>query len=243
MGELRLSVILPAFNEADNIGRSISRAIVACEALGLAFEVIVVDDGSNDGTRHLSEAICSQDERVRTVCHPKNRGYGAALKSGILASRGELIFFTDADLQFDIAEIESLLVYAGHYDIIAGYRAVRSDPFLRRLNAWGWGRIVDVLFDLNVIDVDCAFKVFNRRVFEAIPIHSVGAFVNTEILVRAKASGFSIKELPVSHFPRTAGEQSGADLRVIAKAFVELSRLHGDLNEPTETQRGLLRSQ
>ncbi len=238
-----LSVILPAFNEAENIGHSITRAISTCEALGLEFEIIVVDDGSNDETKRLSEEYCAIDSRVRTVCHPKNRGYGAALKSGILDSTCDLIFFTDADLQFDIGELERLLVHAGQHDIIAGFRAVRSDPFVRKFNAWGWGKIVNALFDLDVLDVDCAFKVFNRRVFETLPIHSVGAFVNTEILVRAKAAGFSIKQLPVSHFPRPAGQQSGADLKVIGKAFCELYRLRGDLNQSVEKHQGLLRVQ
>jgi glycosyltransferase involved in cell wall biosynthesis len=212
-------------------------------ANSLKSEIIVVDDGSKDDTKSRTEEYCQRDTRVRTVCHPNNRGYGAALKSGILASKGDLIFFTDADLQFDIAELESLLVHAGNHDIIAGFRAVRSDPLMRRLNAWGWGKVVNALFELEVKDVDCAFKVFKRRVFEAIPIHSVGAFVNTEILVRAKAAGFSIKQLPVSHYPRAAGEQSGADFRVIAKAFSELYRLRGDLNQSNDGQLGLLRVQ
>ena len=243
MSDESLSVIFPAFNEAENIGRSIDRALSICDALGLDFEIIVVDDGSNDDTRRVSEEYCELDARVRTVCHPKNRGYGAALKSGILASRGDLIFFTDADLQFDIAELEQLLAHAGKDDIIAGYRSVRSDPIVRRINAWGWGQVVNALFDLDVLDVDCAFKVFRREVFESIPIHSVGAFVNTEILVRSRAAGFTIKQLPVSHFPRTAGEQSGADLKVIAKAFSELYRLRGDLKTASEKHQGLLQVQ
>jgi hypothetical protein len=101
----------------------------------------------------------------------------------------------------------------------------------RRFNAWAWGQLVDWLFELRVRDVDCAFKVFHRSVFERIPIHSVGAFVNTEILVRAQAQGFTVKQVPVSHFPRHAGRQSGADIRVVVKAFRELGRLHKDLKQ------------
>ena len=224
-----LSVVLPAFNEAQNIQNTVGGLLEILPELVSAFEVIVVDDGSRDSTRRLAEDYARRDARVRTLHHPHNRGYGAALKSGILASRMEYIFFTDADGQFDLDDLRGLLHHAGSHDIIAGYREQRSDPWPRRMNGMAWGMLVDGLFDLGVRDVDCAFKVFHRRVFERIPIFSVGAFVNTEILVRARAEGFSIDQVPVRHFPRRFGRQSGADLQVVAKAFAELWRLYGDL--------------
>lgn len=224
-----LSVVFPAFNEAANIRRAIAHAIEVLDGLGLDFEVIVVDDGSSDQTRALAEEAAARDPRVRAVHHPRNRGYGAALKTGILASTRERVFFTDADLQFDMAEITRLLDLADAADIIAGYRAPRSDPWARRLNAWAWGRLVSALFDLQVRDVDCAFKIFSRRVFDRVPVTSVGAFVNTEILVRARAEGFTLLQVPVSHYPRQAGTQTGANPRVIARAFWELGSLYGEL--------------
>ena len=229
MGVRSLSIVLPAFNEAENICESIRRAVSVCERLSLDFEVVVVDDGSDDATATRAKQAALENPRVRILTHRRNRGYGAALKSGIHASRKEYIFFTDADLQFDLEELEGLLESAGNYDIIAGYRAVRSDPVGRRFNAWAWGQLMGLLFELNIRDVDCAFKVFHRSVFERVPIHSVGAFVNTEIFVRARAQGFSLKQVPVSHYPRHAGKQTGADLKVIMKAFRELGRLHSEL--------------
>ena len=224
-----LTIVLPAFNEAENIGASIDHAVAILERVGIEFEVIVVDDGSSDATRAIVDARAASDRRIRCIHHPRNRGYGAALRTGILAGTKELIFFTDADLQFDLAEIVKLLRYADDFDIIAGYRAQRSDPLPRLANAWAWGRLIDLLFDLHVRDIDCAFKVFHRRVFEAVPITSVGAFVNSEILIRARAAGFRLKQLPVGHYPRTAGSPTGANPRVIAKAFLELGRLYGEL--------------
>ena len=224
-----VTIIFPAFNEAENIGRSIERAVSVMEALELEFEVVVVDDGSSDATRLIVDRCATEDSRVRCIHHPRNRGYGAALKTGILAATKDLIFFTDADLQFDLGEIDRLLRFTDRYDIIAGYRAERSDHIGRRANAWAWGRLVGFLFDLQVRDIDCAFKVFNRRVFDRVPITSVGAFVNSEILIRARSEGFSVKQVPVGHYPRVAGQQTGANPRVILRAFVELSRLHGEL--------------
>lgn len=226
---LGVSIVFPAFNEAENIGASIRRAVSVMECLGRDFEVIVVDDGSRDATKRIADSAAEADPRVRCIHHPRNRGYGAALKTGILAAREDLIFFTDADLQFDLGEIDRLLQYTDQYDIIAGYRARRQDHLGRRANAWAWGRLVGLLFDLEVRDIDCAFKVFHRRVFDRVPITSVGAFVNSEILIRARSEGFSLKQLPVGHYPRIAGVQTGANPRVILKAFSELYRLHGEL--------------
>ena len=225
-----LSVILPAFNEAANIRDAVLSADRYCGERGLDAEIIVVDDGSSDATAELALRLVPEHAELRLVRHPENRGYGAALRSGITASRKEHIFFTDADLQFDIRELDFLLRHADDYDIIAGYRLMRADPWPRRFNAWAWGRLMGLLFGLRVRDIDCAFKLFHRRVFERVSIQAIGAFVNTEILVRARAEGFSILEVPVSHYPRRAGAQTGARPRVVLRAFSEVLRLHGELS-------------
>lgn len=224
-----LTFVLPAFNEGENIAAAISRCREVGDHLGLTFEVIVVDDGSADDTGPITVAHSHGDPRVRLVHHARNRGYGAALRTGLFAARMERVFFTDADLQFDVAELSRLLAYADDYDIVAGYRAPRRDPWRRRLNGWAWSRLVHTWFGTGVRDVDCAFKLFDRRIFERIPVFSIGAFINTEILVRARAEGFSLIEVPVSHHPRSAGAQSGANPRVILKAFQELSLLSREL--------------
>lgn len=227
--------MLPAFNEADNIRESVRRCVSAGEALELDdLEVIVVDDGSLDRTRAIVEELARSDPRIRSVHHPSNLGYGAALRSGLLAARLDRVFFTDADLQFDVHEVALLLEHAQHYGVVAGYRSPRRDPAIRRLAGWTWTRLVGSMFDLQVRDVDCAFKVFDRRVFDRIDICSIGALVNTEILVRARAEGFHIKEVPVSHFPRAAGRQTGLHPRVVLRALSELWTLHGELKQVAE---------
>ena len=201
----------------------------AGDDLGIELEVIVVDDGSVDQTREIVAALREVDPRIRSLHHARNRGYGAALKSGLFAARMDRVFFTDADLQFDVSELTVLLSHADDYSIVAGYRAPRRDPIIRRVNGWAWSRLVNLVFDLDVRDVDCAFKVFDRRIFERIPVYSIGAFVNTEILIRARAQGFTVKQVPVSHYPRQAGTQSGANPRVVLKAFQELWLLQREL--------------
>jgi len=232
-----LSLVFPVYDEERTIGQVIESAIETGQELFDDFEVVVVDDGSRDGTPGIIDRWSQRDSRVRVVRHPRNTGYGAALRSGLRGASGELVFFSDADLQFDLNELGVLLAHSDDFDIVAGYRSPRRDPLPRRLIAKTWGMIVRVLFGLRVYDIDCAFKVFRRSILDAIPIHSIGAFVNTEILVRASSLGASIRQVPVSHRRRLHGTSTGAHPRVLIRAVLELSKLYRDLRKRQPTQR------
>jgi len=224
-----LSLVFPVFDEQDNVGPLLESAVALGRRLGRSFEIVVVDDGSRDESAERIAAARALHAEIRAVHHPANRGYGAALRSGLREARGALVFFSDADLQFDLDELEPLLAHAGGFGIVAGYRAPRRDPWGRHVLAWGWGVLVNALFGLGVRDIDCAFKLFRREVLDAIPIASLGAFVNTEMLVRARAAGFNIHQLPVTHRPRRAGRPTGASPRVITRALLELAKLYREL--------------
>jgi 1,2-diacylglycerol 3-alpha-glucosyltransferase len=224
-----ISIILPAYNEEDNIAKAVEQAVHCLKALCQDWEVIVVNDGSQDKTGEIIDGLAEQNDRVIGLHHPSNQGYGAALKTGILRAHKELIFFCDSDLQFHLSELVLPLTWIEQYDIVVGYRAKRQDPLHRRLNALGWNTVVRLLLGLKVHDIDCAFKLFRSAVFSAIKIDAVGAMVNTDILVQATRMGFKIKEVPVTHFPRLQGKQTGADLRVVLRAFKELFWLYRKL--------------
>ncbi len=234
-----LSVIFPAFNEEANIRRTVESARAFLPKIAAQWEIIVVDDGSKDTTRDICDELIELYPEVRAIHHPQNRGYGAALKSGILAAQSGLIFFTDSDGQFDLLELESLIRWSEDYDIVLGYRGKRQDPPHRLLNAFGWNLLVRLVLGVKVRDIDCAFKLFRREVFDRIQIRSVGAMVNTEILAQATSFGMRMREIRVSHYPRQYGTPSGANLRVIVKAFRELGRLWRQLRQVDDQQEGL----
>jgi glycosyltransferase involved in cell wall biosynthesis len=234
-----LSLVFPVFNEQANLGPLVASALSLGPKLGLDFEIVLVDDGSSDRSADVIAQLRREEPRLRVVTHASNRGYGAALRSGLREARGELVFFSDSDLQFDLTELGILLTHTDRFDVVAGYRSPRRDPWLRRALAFGWGVCVRQLFDLRVRDIDCAFKVFRRRVIERIPIASIGAFVNTEILVRAQNEGFRIHQVPVTHRPRRFGRQTGANPRVILRAIAELLSLARELRGPLRREPSL----
>ena len=224
-----LSLVFPVFDEAENLGPLLTSALQTAARLTPDFEIVLVDDGSGDGSRQLIDRWCRQHGRIRAVYHETNGGYGSALRSGLREARGDLVFFSDADLQFDLSEIEKLLEHSENFDIVAGYRSPRRDPWPRAWIAWVWGSLMQAAFDLSVRDIDCAFKIFRREVLEAIPLAAIGAFINTEILVRSRAAGFRIHQVPVTHRRRKRGRQSGARPQVLVRAVVELCALYRDL--------------
>jgi hypothetical protein len=203
------------------------------------WEIIVVDDGSSDATALICQELKAQYPQVDVICHEENRGYGAALKSGIMAANYDLIFFSDSDGQFDFRDLEQLICWSADYDIVAGYRAKRQDPLYRRINALGWKVLVRLMLGIKVRDIDCAFKLFRRSVFDHVKIRCVGAMVNTEILAQATQLGMRIREVKVTHLPRRHGKQSGANVHVILKAFRELCRLWRKLRRVEPDQAGL----
>lgn len=216
---------MPAFNEAENIPAMVDDVLRVLPQLTDDFEIIVVDDGSRDDTAVVTQQLAAQHPELKLVQHEVNKGYGTAVLTGLTHASKELVFFTDADRQFDLSEIEKLLAKIETADLVVGYRAPRRDPFMRRLNGKGWSWLVTLLFGYTARDIDCAFKLMRRSVIERLQdeISSGGATFSAEFLVRAKRAGFKIAEVPIEgHRPRVAGNPTGAKLSVIVRAFKEL---------------------
>lgn len=244
----KISLVLPAHNEEPNIRAVVEEASRVLPTAFSDYEVIVVNDGSKDRTLEIAEQLASENPRVRVVNHPVNRGYGATLTSGFHAAAGDFIMFMDSDRQFDINDIYLLTPHVPTHDIVAGYRIKRSDPAHRILNAKIFGLAVRTLFDIQLRDIDCAFKIMRSEVLKGINLESPGALINTEILAKAKVQGRTIRQVGVNHYPRLEGEQSGASLKVVLRAFTEILRLwwrmrgyvppSGQVVEPPPTWRG-----
>lgn len=202
-----ISVVLPAYNEEECIEKAVRDPLAFLPTFFEDFEILVVDDGSADRTAEIVRGIEAEDPRVRLIRFEQNRGYGRAIAEGFAQSTKELVFFTDADNQFDIKELQDVVPYLEEQgaDVVFGFRVYRYDTVLRCLLSWVYNRLVRVLFSVKVRDVDCSFKLFRRPVIEQLVIECDDFFVDTEIVARVAKLGFKSVEKGVRHYPRTAG--------------------------------------
>jgi glycosyltransferase involved in cell wall biosynthesis len=223
-----LSYFFPAHDEAANVEALVDEALGSLPAIAERFEIVCVDDGSRDGTGAIADRLAAEHpDIVRVVHHPRNRGYGAAVRSGLAAARFPLICFTDGDRQFRVADLARLTdrLAATDADVVAGYRIRRADPPLRLAYARVYRACLRALFGLRVRDPDCACKLFRRGALQAVAVESGGAFLSAELLIKVVARGGRVTEVGVPHHPRTAGRASGANPRVILRAIRDFWRL------------------
>ena len=225
----RLTFFFPVYNEEENVERTVQLALEQVGALVPSIEVLIVDDGSTDRTPRLADELAAADPRVR-VHHQPNRGYGGALKAGFANAAGELIAFSDGDLQFDLSELRLLLDRLGDpvrkpVDAVIGWRIRRRDPFHRIVIARTYNAIVSLAFGLRVRDIDCAMKLFRREVFDGLRLDADGPFLSAELLIKLRARRVPMAQVGVHHFPRAAGTNSGASIGKILRTFRDLGRL------------------
>lgn len=226
-----LSLIVPAHNEAANLGplmRDLSRELPMIAA---SFEIVLVDDGSSDdGADVASQALGEWRESLRVVRHQVKSGYGLSVADGLRAARGDYIAFIDGDGQFDPRDLVGLAAELDRADLVAGVRVHRADPLYRSCISFVLNRVVRVVFGISRRDVDCGLKIMSRRLLDAAsPLRARSALLNTELFYKAQLCGYTVLQLPVEHRPRTAGVRSGARLRPILRALRELFWLRREL--------------
>jgi len=226
-----ISVFFPAYNLEGYIAKTVENAIDYLPKIARKYEVIVINDGSSDKTGEVLAGLLKKHKTLRVITHPVNRGYGVALKSGFYNAKYDWIAFTDGDGQFDIRELGGFIEKQNQSgaDMVIGYYLKRSVSAFTVFTSKVWETIVNILFGLKAKDVDCAFKLINKRVFKKINnLESErGAFISSELLVKAKRAGFKIVEVGVHHYPRVEDKRSatGRSLKVIVGSFVDLFRL------------------
>ena len=239
-----LSYFFPAHNEEANLAGLVEEALATLPGLAVTFEIIVVNDGSRDGTAAIADELAAANpDVVRAVHHPTNLGYGSALRSGLGAARYELVAFTDGDRQFQVADLGRLaerLAATDAPDVVVGFRIKRADPLIRTIYARVYRLANRVLFGLRVTDVDCACKLFRREALDGLRVESGGAFFSAELLIKLRAAGRSVAEVGVPHYPRTAGSATGAKPSVVLRAVKDfwLLRLRMWSNRERALRRG-----
>lgn len=226
-----LTFFFPAYNEEGNLTPLVEEALQVLPEYTRDLEILIVDDGSRDGTETEARELATMHPEVQYIRHPENRGYGEAVRTGLTSATKEAVFFTDGDRQFHLDELSLLWPLLASADVVAGYRIRRADPPHRMFIAWTYNKLIRVMFRLRVHDVDCAFKLMRTEVARQVRPESGGAFFSAEFLLRARHQGFRVVEVGVHHYPRQLGRPKGATPAVIMRTVRDMLALRRKLRQ------------
>lgn len=220
---ITLSVFFPAYFDEKNIDKVVDSAVKVLEELKLKdYEIIIIEDGSPDKTAEVADNLAEKYPKVRVIHHKKNLGYGVTLRDGFVNARLDYVFYTDGDNQFDLEELKKFVALIPFSDIVVGYRKRKQYSFYRKFTSLCYNYLLKLIFDIDFWDIDCAFKLFKADLFRKITINSVDAFIDAEIMLKAKLLNYSVTEIGVMHLPRVDGISTGARPSVIFRTIVEV---------------------
>jgi glycosyltransferase involved in cell wall biosynthesis len=221
--DIRLSVFFPAYYDENNIGKVVDKAVEVLESLALKdYEITIIEDGSPDNTAKVADELAAKHKKVKVIHHEQNKGYGATLWEGFTTAGFEYVFYTDGDNQFDLEELRKFVALIPYSDMVVGYRKKKQYSTYRKLTSFVYNYILRLAFDIDFIDIDCAFKIIKTDLFKNITVSTKDAFIDAEIMIQAKIKGYSFTEVGVVHLPRVDGISTAARPSIIFKTIGEI---------------------
>lgn len=224
-----ISVFFPAYNDQDAIAVMVNKALALLPQFADDYEVIVVNDGSSDGTAAVLDELARKNPAVRVIHHQRNRGYGGALRTGFLSATKDLVFYTDGDGQYDVNELAKLIPLMpsldASVDVVNGYKIKRSDAKRRVILGATYKMLARLLFQLPIRDVDCDFRLMRREAIQSIDLVSTSGVVCTEMIYKLHRAGCRFTETPVHHYPRMHGQSQFFTFRRVGKTAFDFFAL------------------
>jgi len=221
--DITLSVFFPAYYDEKNIGKVVDKAVKVLEELCLKdYEVTIIEDGSPDKTDEVADALAEKYDKVKVIHHEVNKGYGATLYEGFMSAKHKFVFYTDGDNQFDLEELKKLVALIPYTDIVVGFRKKKQYSTYRKFTSLVYNFLLRYIFDVDYVDIDCAFKVIKRDLFDKITIKTKDAFIDAEIMIKANFLGYTSTEIGVKHLPRIDGISTAARPSIILKTIKEI---------------------
>lgn len=221
-----LTVFFPCYNDKGTIQSLIEKADTVAREWTDNYEILVIDDGSRDGSRELLKDLRIQYSRLRTIFHDHNQGYGAALQTGFSQASKDWIFYTDGDGQYDVLELRKLLPLMNERtDLVNGYKIKRSDAWHRKTLGGIYTTIAKIIFGIRIRDVNCDFRLMKRQIFETVKLTSKSGAIGLELIKKIQLAGFKILECPIHHYPRLHGHSQFLNVKRILQTVFDLVRL------------------
>ena len=220
---ITLSIFFPAYYDENNIDKVVHKAVKVADELDLKdYEITIIEDGSPDKTGEVADKLASQYKKVKAVHHKKNMGYGATLLEGFTTAKFDYVFYTDGDNQFELEDLKKFVALIPYSDIVIGYRKKKQYSTYRKLTSFIYNMTLRLMFDIDYIDIDCAFKLIKRDLFDKITIQTKDAFIDAEIMIQAKILGYTTTEIGVKHLPRIDGISTAARPSIILRTIKEI---------------------
>jgi glycosyltransferase involved in cell wall biosynthesis len=221
--DITLSVFFPAYYDEKNIGKVVDKAVEVLEELQLKdYEITIIEDGSPDKTAETADALAAKYPKVKVIHHKVNMGYGATLYEGFTSAKMDYVFYTDGDNQFDLDELKKFVSLVPYSDMVVGYRKKKQYSPYRKLTSFIYNILLRSAFDIDYIDIDCAFKLFKRDLFDKITVSTKDAFIDAEIMIKAHLLNYTSTELGVKHLPRVDGVSTAARPSIIFRTIFEI---------------------
>lgn len=221
--DITLSIFFPAYYDENNIEKVVQKAVKVAEELELKdYEITIIEDGSPDKTGEVADTLAKQYEKVKVIHHKKNLGYGATLYEGFTTANYDYVFYTDGDNQFDLEELKKFIALIPYSDIVIGYRKKKQYSTYRKLTSFIYNLTLRLMFGIDYVDIDCAFKLIKRDLFDKIEIQTKDAFIDAEIMIQAKILDYSTTEIGVKHLPRIDGISTAARPSIILRTIKEI---------------------
>jgi glycosyltransferase involved in cell wall biosynthesis len=228
--DITLSIFFPAYYDENNIEKVVQKAVKVAEELKLKdYEITIIEDGSPDKTGEVADKLAEQYEKVKVIHHKKNMGYGATLYEGFTTARLDYVFYTDGDNQFDLEELKKFVALIPYSDIVIGYRKKKQYSTYRKLTSFVYNLTLRLMFGIDYVDIDCAFKLIKRDLFDKIKIQTKDAFIDAEIMIQAKVLGYTTTEIGVKHLPRIDGISTAARPSIILRTIKEIIQYRKNL--------------
>jgi glycosyltransferase involved in cell wall biosynthesis len=226
-----VSFFCPAYNDAGNLPDLIPTVEEFLRKNSEKFEIVIIDDGAKDGTGRVADEMASKYQNVRVIHHGKNKGYNATLKEGFESGKYDYVMYTDGDNQYDVREFEPYLYLLQTNDVLAGYAIKKAVSTFRKFQSWVHNTLINILFLAHFRDINCAMKIFKKPVLDKIKINCnpFGAFIDAELILKARKLGFKIAQFPVTHFERKSGIASGSKPKVILNTIKDMVKLRLNL--------------
>jgi|SRR3989338_233943 len=200
-----ISAFFPVYNDAGTVELMAAKLDKILNEYAKDYEIIIVDDASPDSSGRIADELAKKNKKIKVIHHKNNLGYGGALKTGFYSCKKDLIFYTDGDAQFDVYELPKLIPFIDEYDVVNGYKIKRADKFYRKIMGNLYNLIMHILFNLKVKDVDCDFRLMHRYIFDNVKLESNSGLICTEMMKKIQDTGYTIKNIPVNHYPRVYG--------------------------------------